>query len=109
MHHSAREIQTLLGRDTKHIVNKPVVEAAAALAGGEEFAQIKKHHLGILASDYITYQLFARNGSIVFRKYLAFLDMAENMATTPIKINDDVYTPRKNEPYLVYFIACTVN
>jgi hypothetical protein len=27
-----------LGRDTKHIVNKPVVEAAAALASGEEFA-----------------------------------------------------------------------
>ena len=98
MHHARREIQVLLCGNPQHILNDAGMERASPLASGEHIAHIQEEHFGLLAGNNVAKQLLAGNCRIVFCKNLSFSHMTENMAVSPVKIDDDINTAGFHKP-----------
>ena len=82
----------------KHILNDAGMERASPLASGEHIAHIQEEHFGLLAGNNFAKQLLAGNCRIVFCKNLSFSHMTENMAVSPVKIEDDIHTAGFHKP-----------
>ena len=67
-------------------------------AGSQHIPHTQKEYFGLLAGNNVAKQLLAGNCRIVFCKNLSFSHMTENMAVSPVKIDDDIHTAGFHKP-----------
>lgn len=103
MHHARREIQVLLCGNPKHILNDAGMECASSRAGSQHIPHTQKEYFGLLAGNNVAKQLLAGNCRIVFCKNLSFSHMTENMAVSPVKIDDDIHAQYWNGETNIYY------
>jgi hypothetical protein len=69
------------------------MEQAGLMAYGQSGLHIEKDNPAVFGGDDVADQFLIRSGSVVLSENLAFFEMSEDVAVSPVEVHDDVHAP----------------